>query len=113
MPSREGGSTKGVGAMPRKALVKEISGKGMCVIESEYRTSKCCPCCGCASLKDWRREGNDRVRRCKNGLNGCPLASRGLDRDEIGSMNIAICGVACLLGRERPKHLERKKSSGT
>ncbi len=41
-PSREGGPNKGVGAMPRKALVKEISQKGMCVIESEYRTSKCC-----------------------------------------------------------------------
>tara|TARA_X000000950_G_scaffold284557_1_gene387957 strand:+ start:2345 stop:2587 length:243 start_codon:yes stop_codon:yes gene_type:complete len=67
---------------------------------------------GALSLKDLRCEGNDRVRRCKNVLNGCPRASRGPDGDEIGSMNIAICGVACLLGRERPKHLERKKSSG-
>lgn len=95
---------KGSPAVPRKPLISRIASKGLCIVEDEYRTSKCCPCCG-GEMQDLK--GKDRVRCCKNSLNGnCSLTN--LDRDRVGSLNIALCGAMTLLGHKRPEHLCRQ-----
>ena len=95
---------KGSPAVPRKPLISRIASKGLCIVEDEYRTSKCCPCCG-GEMQDLK--GKSRVRCCKNSLNGnCSLTN--LDRDRIGSLNIALCGAMTLLGHKRPEYLCRQ-----
>ena len=91
-------------AVPRKPLISRIASKVLCIVEDEYRTSKCCPCCG-GEMQDVKSKG--RVRCCKNSLNGnCSLTN--LDRDRVGSLNIALCGAMTLLGHKRPEHLCRQ-----
>ena len=74
---------KGSTAVPRKPLISRIVSKGLCIVEDEYRTSKCGPCCG-GKMQDVKSKGH--VRCCKNSLNGNYSLTK-LDRDRVGSLN--------------------------
>lgn len=90
---------------PRKATIKRIASKGVCLVTDEYKTSKTCPCCGHESIEDI--DDAPRVRRCKNARDGkCSMSE--MDRDQIGALNIALCGHWCLKhNNEWPEHLKR------
>ena len=103
----------GHASVPRKALIRHISCRTVCVITSEFGTSKYCPGCG-STMKDV--EGEIRTRSCTNfsreDSTACCLREDETafltDRDECGAMGIALCGGRPLLGFARPSQYEAR-----
>ncbi|CAM9400511.1 unnamed protein product [Sphacelaria rigidula] len=93
---------KGRASAPRKAKIREMASRGVVLMVDEHNTSKKCPGCFEDTVEDKER----RIRSCKNFKVGSPGESCRLhpltsefemDRDDIGSTNIGICGFGLLL----------------
>ena len=81
---------------------------GCVLLLAEFRTSKCCPACGC-DLKDVR----NRLRVCTPG--SCELFEHhegGIDRDVLACLNTVRCVYELLTERTRLKWLQRDDGDG-
>jgi hypothetical protein len=99
----------GTAPMPRKALIKRVSTRGVVLVEDEFRTSKMCPCFHCGGEMRDDLAAGARVRRCSNasdgGAHGCGAIA--IDRDWSGSMGILHCGLCALRREDRPPKYTR------
>ena len=97
---------------PKKKFLRYLAARGLTILLDEYRTSKCCPFCH-GELED--AQGKNRVRRCKNDLNGltCILSSlkdEECDRDDLATINMIMCAIMLIETGKRPSYLCRPKN---
>ena len=107
---------RGSASMPRKALIKRIATRGVCVVEDEHRTSKMCPCASCnGEMCDV--PGQRRVRSCKkssksDGDREPECVACEIDRDWGGVMGILQCALQSLRKLPRPPKYCRSCAEG-
>ena len=81
---------------------------GCVLLLAEFRTSKCCPACGC-DLKDVR----NRLRKCTSGSWELFRDHKeGMDRDVLACPNTVRCVYELLTERTRLKWLQRDDGDG-
>lgn len=97
------------GPVPKKDLLMMLAARSVVVLTDEFRSSiKCCGCGGRLVQAD-----SSRVFSCQaheHVPTSCTVSY--IDRDINASVNIALCGVAQLLGLARPAHLVRPRRAG-
>ena len=96
-------------AVPRKAILRKLMHHGCVILLDEYKTSKCCPACGCDL-----ETVNDRLRICTSG-SACALFKdhkEGMDRDVLACLNMVRCVYELLTERTRLKWLQRDDGDG-
>ena len=93
-------------AVPRKAILRKLMHHGCVILLDEYKTSKCCPACGCDL-----ETVNDRLRICTSG-SACALFKdhkEGMDRDVLACLNMVRCVYELLTEGTRLKWLRREE----